>query len=93
MHLVNGILLAKNEEGRGRICEKIPWESSASKFDPHHPQSLQVWYLVAISQLGAGLVGPFNSPSNENILILVAMEYFTKWVEAIPLRKATGEPW
>lgn len=57
------------------------------------PEAYKVWYLVAISQLGAGLVGPFNSPSNENISILVAMEYFTKWVEAIPLRKATGEPW
>nr|XP_023927047.1 uncharacterized protein LOC112038472 [Quercus suber] len=37
------------------------------------------------------LVGPINPPSRGYIWILVAIEYFTKWAEAIPLRKATGE--
>ena len=36
------------------------------------------------------LVGPVSPPSHGYIWILVAMEYFTKWVEAIPLLKATG---
>uniref|UniRef100_A0A2N9J8Z5 RNA-directed DNA polymerase n=1 Tax=Fagus sylvatica TaxID=28930 RepID=A0A2N9J8Z5_FAGSY len=36
------------------------------------------------------LIGPINSASGGYIWILVATEYFTKWVEAIPLRKATG---
>ena len=35
------------------------------------------------------MVGPVNPPSNGYILILKAVEYFTKWAEAIPLRKAT----
>ena len=36
------------------------------------------------------MVGPVNPPSRGYIWILVATEYFTKWAEAIPLRKATG---
>jgi len=38
---------------------------------------------------GLDLIGLVNPPSNGNIWILVAIEYFTKWVEAILLRKAT----
>ena len=34
-------------------------------------------------------MGPVNPPSRGYIWILVATEYFTKWAEAIPLRKAT----
>ena len=36
------------------------------------------------------MVGPVNPPSRGYIWILVATEYFTKWAEAVPLRKATG---
>jgi len=36
------------------------------------------------------LVGPVNSLSRGYIWILVATEYFTKWAEVVPLRKATG---
>ena len=39
---------------------------------------------------GLDLVGPVSPPSHGYIWILVAMEYFTKWVEAISLLKATG---
>ena len=36
------------------------------------------------------MVGPVNPPSCGYIWILVATEYFTKWAEVMPLRKATG---
>ena len=39
---------------------------------------------------GLDLIGPINPPSNGYIWILAATEYYTKWVEAIPLKKATG---
>ena len=39
---------------------------------------------------GLDLVGVVNPPSKGNIWILVAMKYFTKWVEVIPLCKAIG---
>ena len=37
---------------------------------------------------GLDLVGPVNPLSRGYIWILVATEYFTKWAEAVPLRKA-----
>ena len=36
------------------------------------------------------MVGSVNPPSRGYIWILVAMEYFTKWAEAVPFQKATG---
>ena len=36
------------------------------------------------------LIGPINPPTSGYIWILVATEYFSKWVKAIPLRKAIG---
>ena len=35
--------------------------------------------------LGIGLIGPFP-PSDEKEYILVAVDYVSKWVEAIPTR-------
>ena len=39
---------------------------------------------------GLDLIGPINPPSNGYTWILVATEYFTKLVEAIPLKKVIG---
>nr|XP_023872143.1 uncharacterized protein K02A2.6-like [Quercus suber] len=39
---------------------------------------------------GLDLVRPVNPPSRGYIWILVATKYFTRWAEAVPLRKATG---
>jgi hypothetical protein len=56
-----------------------------------HPTSLQnmakPW---PFHTWGLDLIGPINPASGGYIWILVATEYFTKWVEAIPLQKATG---
>ena len=90
MPAVNGLLLAYREERYGKICEKMPQLPSASQLDSHPPQNLHsmvtpwpfhTWRL--------DLVGPVNPPSRGYIWILVATEYFTKWAEAVPLRKAT----
>jgi ribonuclease HI len=56
-----------------------------------HPTSLQNMTTPwPFHTWGLDLIGPINPPSNGCIWILVATEYFTKWVEAIPLKKATG---
>ncbi|XP_028123698.1 uncharacterized protein LOC114320834 [Camellia sinensis] len=36
------------------------------------------------------IIGPISPPSRGHIWIVVAIETYTKWVEAIPLKKATG---
>ena len=46
------------------------------------PWSFHTW--------GLDLIGPINPLSNGHIWILAATEYFTKWVEAIPLKKVAG---
>lgn len=44
------------------------------------------------SQWGLDLVGKIKpSSSNGHKFILIATEYFTKWIEAIPLTKVTGK--
>uniref|UniRef100_A0A2N9ENL2 RNA-directed DNA polymerase n=1 Tax=Fagus sylvatica TaxID=28930 RepID=A0A2N9ENL2_FAGSY len=56
-----------------------------------HPTSLQNMATPwPFHTWGLDLIGPINLASGGYIWILVATEYFTKWVEAIPLRKATG---
>uniref|UniRef100_A0A2N9H7S0 RNA-directed DNA polymerase n=1 Tax=Fagus sylvatica TaxID=28930 RepID=A0A2N9H7S0_FAGSY len=55
-----------------------------------HPTSLQNMATPwPFHTWGLDLIGPINPASGGCIWILVATEYFTKWVEAIPLRKAT----
>ena len=46
------------------------------------PWSFHTW--------GFDLIGPINLSSNGHIWILATIEYFTKWVEVIHLKKAIG---
>jgi hypothetical protein len=56
-----------------------------------HPTSLQNMATPwPFHTWGLDLIGPINPPSGGYIWILVATEYFSKWVEAVPLCKATG---
>jgi hypothetical protein len=56
-----------------------------------HPTNLQNMVTPwPFHTWGLDLIGLVNLPSGGYIWILAATEYFTKWVEAIPLRKATG---
>uniref|UniRef100_A0A2N9GES1 Integrase catalytic domain-containing protein n=1 Tax=Fagus sylvatica TaxID=28930 RepID=A0A2N9GES1_FAGSY len=56
-----------------------------------HPTSLQNMATPwSFHTWGLDLIGPINPPSGGYIWILVATEYFSKWIKVIPLRKATG---
>ena len=56
-----------------------------------HPTNLQnMMNPWSFHTWGLDLIGPINPPSKGHIWILVAIEYFTKWVEAIPLKNAIG---
>ena len=55
-----------------------------------HPQNLHSMVTPwPFHTWGLDLVGPVNPPLRGYIWILVATKYFTKWVEAMPLHKAT----
>ena len=61
------------------------WCESQKKQSLHSmvtPWPLHTW--------GLDLVRPVNAHSQGYIWILMATEYFTKWIGAIPLRKAIG---
>jgi ribonuclease HI len=40
---------------------------------------------------GIDFIGQINTPSSKGHRFVLAMDYFTKWVEAIPLKKVTSE--
>ncbi|KAI3353499.1 hypothetical protein L3Q82_020019, partial [Scortum barcoo] len=41
--------------------------------------------------LGVDLMGPFPRSTNGNLYLIVFVDYYTRWVEMFPLRKATAE--
>lgn len=41
--------------------------------------------------LGVDLMGPFPRSSSGNLYLIVFVDYYTRWVEMFPLRKATAE--
>uniref|UniRef100_A0A2N9GR39 RNase H type-1 domain-containing protein n=2 Tax=Fagus sylvatica TaxID=28930 RepID=A0A2N9GR39_FAGSY len=85
------LLLANYEKRHGRLCEVLSHLPTSSKPHSHTSnQSTEHGNTMAFPHLGLDLIGPINPPSGGYIWILVATEYFSKRVEAIPLRKATG---
>ena len=47
---------------------------------------------MAVLRLGIDLIGQIFPPSSKgHKFILVATDYFTKWVEAIPLKMVTSK--
>jgi hypothetical protein len=50
------------------------------------------YQAMAIQRMGIDLIGQINPPSSKgHKFVLLATDYFTKWVEAIPLKKVTSE--
>jgi hypothetical protein len=50
------------------------------------------YQAMAIQGLGYRLDWPINPPSSKgHKFVLLAIDYFAKWVEAIPLKKVTSE--
>ena len=48
------------------------------------------YQAMAIQRLGLGFIGQINSPSTKrHRFVLVATDYFTKWIEAVPLKNMT----
>lgn len=41
--------------------------------------------------LGVDLMGPFPRSTNDNTYLLVFVDFYSRWIEMFPLRKATAE--
>ena len=80
--------IKKDSEELVKICHACQVLGDAIHTHPNVLQDMTTPWHFDI--WGLDLVGPINLPSNGYIWILAAIEYFTKWVEAIPLEKATG---
>ena len=73
-------------QGLPRMSEV--WERAKSSCVSHESHN----QVVAFRGWGIDLIGQIYPPSSKNHnFILVATDYFTKWVEAIPLKNVTSK--
>uniref|UniRef100_A0A2N9GBJ4 Integrase catalytic domain-containing protein n=1 Tax=Fagus sylvatica TaxID=28930 RepID=A0A2N9GBJ4_FAGSY len=88
LHLDIGDLYRRLSGGVLARCISI--EEAKEKLPEVHEKTCGDGGAISLYRRLQHLIGPINPASGGYIWILVATEYFTKWVEAIPLRKATG---
>ncbi|KAL0456615.1 UNVERIFIED_CONTAM: hypothetical protein Slati_1000700 [Sesamum latifolium] len=84
------ILLANHEAGCNLISKQVRKVPEA--FLPHTSASRTPHYHVIpcpFRQWGIDIVGPFPLAAGQRKFLLVAVDYFTKWVEAEPLARIT----
>ncbi|VFQ76023.1 unnamed protein product [Cuscuta campestris] len=86
-----GIFLANDEEGLRRVCTQVPdlptipeytWEAS-------HDGYMPISSVIPFSRWGIDIVGALPKGAGQARWIVVAIDYFTKWVEAEPLARIT----
>jgi hypothetical protein len=58
------------------LCQASPYPIPRAPNDPHH---------LAIFGVGPGSLGPFKKAPGVLTHLLVAVDKFTKWIEAKPL--------
>jgi hypothetical protein len=79
--------MKKDIEEYIRKCEKCQKRSKAVGKGPIHPIEVTgIWDTIGID-----FVGPLKETENGNKYILVIMDYFSKWPEAIAMKEATAE--
>ena len=80
--------MKKDSKGLVKTCHA--WQVLGDAIHTH-PNVLQEMTIPwSFHTWGLDLIGPINPSSNGHIWILAATKYFTKWVEAIPLKKVAG---
>nr|KYP52748.1 hypothetical protein KK1_025283 [Cajanus cajan] len=86
------ILLAHFEIELPRLCTKVQrmlairqlTSATTRNFSPDD-------VVMPFSQWGMDILGPFPPAKGQLKFLLVAIDYFTKWIEACPLAKITSE--
>src|SRR3954463_14090615 len=69
-------------------CDKCQYFTDMHLAPPNELKSLSSPWPFA--WWGMDLLGPFVTGRNQNIYLIVAVDYFTKWIEAEPLAKITS---
>ncbi|KAL0427764.1 UNVERIFIED_CONTAM: Retrovirus-related Pol polyprotein from transposon opus [Sesamum latifolium] len=89
-HPLLRILLANHEAGRDPISKQV--REMPKAFLSHTSASRTPYYHVVplpLHAVGMDIVGPFPLAAGQRKFLLVAIDYFTKWVEAEPLTRIT----
>ena len=77
------VLVATDAEGCRRICPKMRIVPKARPYDPPASRSSKPRQQpVAVRVMGLDILGPFPRATGNRRFVLVAINYFTKWVEA-----------
>ncbi|VFR02730.1 unnamed protein product [Cuscuta campestris] len=85
------ILLARDCEGLRGVCEemqglpRVP-EGTREAFNKLYPHQ----HSYSVRTMGVDLVGALPRGTGSVRYVIVAIDYFTKWVEAAPLASITG---
>ena len=84
------ILLAHRKPGCRGLRKKMRQVSKHA--NTHHQPAANLKYLTSpwpFAQWGIDLLGPFPTATGQRRFLVVAVDYFTKWVEAEPLTTIT----
>ncbi|KAJ4813319.1 Pol-polyprotein [Rhynchospora pubera] len=81
--------LKKDVETYVRRCEKCQFHARIPRQPPHPMQSISSSWPFDV--WGLNLLGPFPQGRGNVKFLVVAVEYFTKWIEAKPLATITSQ--
>ncbi|KAJ4757223.1 Pol-polyprotein [Rhynchospora pubera] len=81
--------LKKDVETYVRRCEKCQFHARIPRQPPHPMQSISSSWPFDV--WGLDLLGPFPQGQGNVKFLVVAVEYFTKWIEAKPLATITSQ--
>ena len=76
---------------RSFVCSCAVCEQACIKIPPGIASMECMQTGFCFERVGIDLAGPFPTSCNGFIFILVAIDYFSCWAEAFPLRVATAE--
>ena len=62
------------------------------RYKPHnHGLLMPITSLYPFQIVGIDIAGPFKRTNGGNKYILVCIDYFTNWIEAIPLKSLSAD--